>query len=477
MTRRTAPRLLLLLAAVALAGCTLGPDYRRPEVPLPDAWQAPAGGPGSLADLGWWELFEDPALQALVRTALEGNADLRVAVARVLEARALLGVTRADQFPEVDNRAAADTRRQTERGSMPLPRTVDPESEHFRTTLDLLFEIDLWGRLRRATEAARAEVLASEAARRAVVTTLVGDVAQAYFSLRALDRERDIAVRTLESRRESLRLVALRFREGLTSELDLRRAESEAATAAAAIPLLEQRIAQTEHRLAVLVGRNPGAVVRGRELTEQPVPPAVPAGLPSALLERRPDLVQAEQRLVAANARIGEAKAAFFPQIRLTGVFGVESAELSDLFTGPARVWQLGPSVTIPIFNAGRNQARLDATEARRAQALALYEGAVQQAFREVEDALVAHWKTREARRELEALVAAARRTLELADLRYRNGLANFLEVQDPQRQLFAAELALAQAQRDQLLAVVQLYKALGGGWTAADGPGPRAAR
>jgi multidrug efflux system outer membrane protein len=454
------------LAALVAAGCTLGPDYQRPAVPTPETWRSPAEGAGSLADLAWWELFRDEPLQALIRETLEANKDLRIAVARVAQARAQLGLTRSAQFPQVDGNASAETRRISEVGVVPLPASVDPESGLYRTTLDLAFELDIWGRLRRGTEAARAELLDSEETRRTVVLTLVSDVAQAYFDLLDLDRELDIARRTLGARRGAVDLIGLRFREGITSELDVRRAEAELASTAATVPDLERRVAQTENRISVLLGRNPGPVTRGQPLEDQATPPEIPAGLPSALIERRPDIRGAEQRLVAANARIGEARAAFFPQISLTGFFGVESAALSDLFTGPARIWSFGPTVTLPIFNAGRNRARLDATEARRTEALAQYERAIQQAFREVEDALVAHRKAREVRLQQEALVTASSRALELARLRYVNGLATYLDVLDAQRQLFDAELALAGTQRTQLVALVQVYKALGGGWS-----------
>jgi multidrug efflux system outer membrane protein len=454
------------LAALVAAGCTLGPDYRRPAVPTPDAWRSATEGAGSLADLAWWELFRDETLQALVHETLDANKDLRIAVARVAQARAQLGFTRSAQFPQVDGNASAETRRISEVGAVPLPGNVDPESGLYRTTLDLAFELDLWGRLRRGTEAARAELLDSEETRRTVVLTLVGDVAQAYFDLLDLDHELDIARRTTGARRNAVELIGRRFREGITSELDLRRAEAELASTAATVPDLERRVAQTENRISVLLGRNPGPVTRGRPIEDQAAPLEIPAGLPSALLERRPDIRGAEQRLVTANARIGEAKAAFFPQIFLTGFFGVESASLSDLFSGPARIWSFGPTVTLPIFNAGRNRARLDGAEARRTEALAQYEQAVQQAFREVEDALVAHRKAREVRLEQEALVAASSRTLELARLRYVNGLATYLDVLDAQRQLFDAELTLSGIRRTQLVALVQVYKALGGGWS-----------
>ena len=464
------------LAALVAAGCTLGPDYRRPAVPTPIAWRSPAEGAGSLADLAWWELFRDETLQALIRETLEANKDLRVAVARVAEARAQLGFTRSAQVPQVDGKASAETRRISEVGLIPLPGSVDPESGVYNTTLDLAFELDFWGRLRRATEAARAELLDSEESRHTVVLTLVSDVAQAYFDLLDLDWELDIARRTVGARRNAVELIQLRFREGITSELDVRRAEAELASTAATVPELERRVAQTENRISVLLGRNPGPVPRGRPLEDQAMPPEIPAGLPSALLDRRPDIRGAEQRLVAANARIGEAKAAFFPQISLTGFFGVESAALSDLFTGPARIWSFGPTVTLPIFNAGRNRARLDATEARRVQALAQYEQAVQQALREVEDALVAHRKAREVRLEQEALVTASSRALDLGRLRYVNGLATYLDVLDAQRQLFDAELALAGTRRTQLVALVQVYKALGGGWHSQSAAGSRPA-
>lgn len=455
----------ILLLAALLAGCTLGPDYRRPAAPAPEAWRVPAEEAGSLADLEWSGLFQDETLQRLIRTALEENKDLRLAAARVLEARAQLGITRSDQFPQVDGTGSYEARRASEVSSPRFPAGTDVTKDFLKGRLDLSFELDLWGGLRRATEAARAELLASEEARRTVVIALISDVAQAYLELLDLDRELEIARRTLESRQGAVRIVGRRSQEGLTSELDLRRAEGEQASAAAVIPDLERRVAQTENGLSILLGRNPGPVPRGKALTEQSPPSVVPAGLPSGLLERRPDIRQAEERLVAANARIGEAKAAFFPRINLTGAFGMESVALSDLFTGPARIWQFGPTVTLPIFTGSRNRARLGAAEARQVQALIQYQQTVQQAFREVEDALIAHRKALEIRVEQEALVASTQRTLSLAERRYVEGLATYLDVLDAQRQLFGAEIELTQTRRNQLVAVVQVYKALGGGW------------
>ena len=460
---------IYVVLGALLAGCTLGPDYKRHAVPTPEVWRDGAGAaaPASLADVTWWQLFEDEELRALVRTALEANKDLRIAVTRVDQARAQLGVTRAAQFPQVGAGASTTTNRtsQTIR-----PRGQGGEMDLISTTVDLAFEIDVWGRLRRATEAARAELLASEEARQTIVMTLVTDVAGAYLTLRQLDLELETTRRNVASRRDSLDVVRDRFEAGLTSALDHRQAEAELARTAAQIPDLERQIAQTEHQLSILLGRNPAAITRGRPLVAQTFPPEIPAGLPSALLERRPDIRQAETTLVAANARIGVAKAAFFPQISLTGFFGVESIALSDLFTGPSRIWQFGPTMTVPIFTAGRNRANLELTEARQREALLRYEQSIQQAFREVEDALVAHRKAREALGEQQTAVRASREALDIAESRYRSGLTNYLDVLDAQRTLLAAEVGESRTLLSQLIAVVQVYRALGGGWESANG-------
>jgi len=462
--RRFVPRLAVCLL---FAGCTLGPDYQRPTVLAPEVWRdgQSKADPASLADLAWWELFQDEELRGLVRAALEANKDLRIAVARVDQARAQLGVTRAAQFPQIDAGASATTNRFSNTAQF---RDQGGDTGLLSTTIDLTFEIDIWGRLRRASEAARADLLAGEEARHAVVMTLVSNVATAYLRLRQLDLELETTRRNVASRQGSLDLVRDRFEAGLTSALDLRQAEAELAGTAAQIPDLERRMVQTENQLSVLLGRNPGGIKRGRPLTAQTSPPAVPAGLPSALLARRPDVRQAESGLVAANARIGVAKAAFFPQISLTGFFGVESAALSDLFTGPSRIWQLGPTVTLPIFNAGRNRANLEVADARQREALIRYEQAIQQAFREVEDALIAHRKAREALAEQAAAARASREALSIAEWRYTSGLTSYLDVLDAQRTLLAAEVAESRTLLSQLVAVVQLYRALGGGWDAA---------
>ncbi|MDE0404513.1 MAG: efflux transporter outer membrane subunit [Nitrospira sp.] len=468
--------LLLSLWTFIVGGCTLGPDYERPPVAEPDSFRMQQGESleeVSLADLGWWELFQDENLQALIRKALVENKDVRIAVARVREARAQLAATGADQFPRIDGKGSIQRNQVSQAvvrqfglgrgGGATIPQI--PATNQFRATVDLSFELDFWGRLRRATEAAQADLLARESARRTVILTLVSDLATAYFELRSLDAELESAKRILRTRQEGHDLVRLRKFVGQRSTRDIRREEQEVARARAVIPDLERQIGQKEHQLSLLMGRNPARIIRGTSLRDQPLAPEVPAGLPSALLERRPDIVEAEQKLVAANAKIGVAKAAFFPQISLTGNFGAQSLQFADLFAGSSRVWMFGPTLTVPLFDTGRNLANLEVTQAQQEQAVISYEKIIQQAFREVEDALLAHQKIREIRAERERLVALSREAFELARLEYLNGKASYLEVLTAQRELFNAETVLVQTQRNQLLAVVQLYKSLGGGW------------
>lgn len=466
--------LLLSLWTFIVGGCALGPDYERPTVMQPDSFRMQQGEvleEVSLADLGWWELFQDENLQALIRKALVENKDVRIAVARVREARAQLAATGADQFPRIDGNGSIQRNQpagaQVRQFGFPGGAFTPPATNQFRATMDLSFELDFWGRLRRATEAAQADLLAQESARRTVVLTLISDLATAYFELRSLDAELESAKRILRTRQEGFDLVRLRKFVGQRSTRDIRREEREVARAQAVIPDLERQIGQKEHQLSLLMGRNPARIIRGTSLRDQPLAPEVPAGLPSALLERRPDIVEAEQKLVAANARIGVAKAAFFPQISLTGNFGAQSLQFSELFVGASRVWQFGPTLTVPLFDAGRNLANLEVSQAQREQAVIAYEKTIQQAFREVEDALLAHQKIREIRTERERAVGLSREAVELAQLEYLNGQASYLEVLTAQREALNAETALAQTQRNHLLAVVQLYKSLGGGWTA----------
>jgi outer membrane protein, multidrug efflux system len=459
------------LATVFLtAGCTVGENYRRPAVTTPAAFRGAGTArpldPASLADTKWFDVFNDERLRELIQTALVHNHDLRDAVARVEAARAILGITRADQFPTVEAGAGAVTTRTSASGTFPLPQGVDQTRTFGAVSLNLLsFEVDVWGRLRRATEAARADLLASDENRKAVTTTLVSDVAGAYFSLLGLDLELEIARRTLAVREKSLELVRSRERGGLGTLLEVRQGEQLVYGAAQTIPNLEQLIEQTENQISLLLGGSPDAVRRGRSLTEQQQPPAVPPGLPSSLLERRPDIRAAEQNLVAANAIIGVAKAAYFPRISLTGLFGFQSDQLSNLFTGPTRVWQFAPQVTQPIFNAGRIRSNVKLAEAQQKIALIEYYRVIQTAFREVSDALVQHQKEREIRDQQELLVATLRDRARMSYVRYAGGIDTLLNALDADRDLFASELGLSQTRRNELLALVQLYRALGGGW------------
>jgi len=441
-------------------------------LPTPAAFRAPEplppGQAASFADLKWFEVFKDDKLQDLIRTALRQNYDLRDAVLRVEEARANLGITRSNQYPNFGASGGVEINRLSRDGETPLPPVFLPsQNRNFgQATLELLsFEIDIWGKLRRATEAARANLLSAEENRKAVVTTLVSDVATAYLTLRELDYALDISRRTLQTREESLALTKSRQTGGVSTLLDLRQAEQLVDTAAQTIPGIEQQMEQTENQITLLLGESPGNVARGRSLTEQNLTPEVPAGLPSELLERRPDIRAAEQTLIAANAEIGVAKAAYFPQVSLSGFLGGQSTQLSSLFSGPNSVWSLVPQVTQPIFTAGRLKSGVKLAEAEREQALVQYEKTIQTAFTEVSDSLIAHQRVRESRERQEALVAALTDRVRLAYIRYRGGVDTQLNALDADRDLFQAQLDLAQIRLNELLTVVQLYKALGGGW------------
>ena len=465
----------MIAAAFALSllvGCTVGPNYHRPAIQTPDAYRAaqpaPAPPPSSLSDLKWFEIFKDEKLQDLVRTALAQNYDLRDAVARVDAARANFGITRSAQFPQFSASGAVNIDRLSRDGETPIPAALLPSQNRNwgEAFLNLLsFEVDLWGRLRRASEAARANLLSAEENRKAVVTTLVSDVATAYMSLRELDNELEISERTLASRQASLELTRARQSGGVATLLDLRQAEQLVYTAAETIPVIRQQIEQTENSISLLLGKAPGDVVRGRGLTQQELPPSMPAGLPSALLDRRPDIREAEQNLIAANAQIGVAKAAYFPQVTLTGFLGGQSTQLANLFGGPQSAWSFVPQVTQPIFTAGRIKSGVRLAEAGRNSALAQYGKAIQTAFTEVSNALIAHQRVQESRVQQEALVGALRDRVRLAYLRYRGGVDTQLNALDADRDLFQAEVSLSQIQLNELLTVVQLYKALGGGW------------
>jgi multidrug efflux system outer membrane protein len=450
----------------------VGPKYARPEVTVPDNFRAPAPLPenqaASFADLKWFDVFHDPKLQELIRIALQQNYDLQDAAARVEEARANLGTTRSNQLPQVGAGGSLEFTGLSRDGSLPLPSNfVANRSRNWgQASLNLLsFEIDLWGRLRRATESARASLLSAEENRKAVVSSLVSEVAGNYFQLLQLDYELEISQRTLETRRESLRLVRERQGGGVATRLDLRQAEQLVSSAAQSIPALQQQIEQTENRINLLLGRNPGDLARGRGFLEQELMPEVPAGLPSALLERRPDILAAEQSLVAANANIGVARAAYFPQISLSGLLGGQSSRLASLFSGPNGAWSFVPQVSQPLFAGGRIKSGVRMAEAERDRARIAYEKSIQTAFSEVSDALIAHQRTRESRTEEEKLVSALEDRKRLAYVRYRGGVDTQLNALDADRDLFQAELSLTQIRYAELVSVVQLYKALGGGW------------
>jgi multidrug efflux system outer membrane protein len=460
------------LSAMLLTGCTVGPNYRRPLVKPPENFRAPDPLPApqasSLADLKWWEVFKDEKLQGLIRAALAANYDLRDAVAHVDAARASLGVTRSDQFPQVGASGNIQFTRLSRGGQTPLPATFLPSQNRNwgEAALNLLsFEVDIWGRLRRATEAARANLLSAEETRKAVVVTLVSDVATAYLHLRELDYELEISKATLTTRRDSLNLTISRQTGGVATLLDQRQAEQLVDTAEQTIPGLQQQIEQTENQITLLLGQSPGGIVRGQDFMKQELPPEVPAGLPSALLERRPDILAAEQNLVAANANIGVAKAAYFPQISLSGLLGGQSSQLSTLFNGPHSVWSFVPQISQPIFTAGRLKSNVKLAEAQRESALIQYEKAIQTAFTDVSNALIAHQRVRESRLKQESLVATLQDRTRLAYVRYRGGVDTQLNALDADRDLFQAQLSLAEIRLNELLSVVQLYKALGGGW------------
>ena len=464
----------VLMAEGLVTSCTLGPNYHRPAVQIPQNFRAPSPLPApqaeSLADLKWWEVFKDTELQELIRTALQQNYDLRDAVARVEAARANLGITRSDQFPQVGASGAVQLTRLSRDGQFPLPASfVQSQNRNWgEASLNLLsFEIDLWGRLRRATEAARANLLSADENRKAVITTLVSDVATAYFTVRELDYELEISKTTLATRQDSLNLTTYRQTGGVATVLDLRQAEQLVYTAAETIPSLQQQIEQTENQISLLLGKNPSDLIHHEgAFNEDLFPPEVPAGLPSALLERRPDIRAAEQNLIAANAQIGIARAAYFPQLSLSGLIGGQSSQLSSLFSGPHSTWSFVPQVTQPIFTAGRLRSNVRLAEAQKESAVVQYQKTIQTAFTDVSNALIAHQRVRESRVQQQALVTALEDRKRLAYARYTGGVDTQLNALDADRDLLQAELDLRQIRLNELLSVVQLYKALGGGWS-----------
>jgi outer membrane protein, multidrug efflux system len=456
---RTAYRSGFTLALLALGACNVGPNYERPKVVSPDAFRGAGASQTSLADEKWSVLLPDAALRQLVQSALRHNYDLRIAANRVLQAEAELGITDASKFPQLG--AAAAVGAQRTRQFTGTPDTV----ASYQLAGTLAWELDFWGKFRRASEAARAQLLGSEWARRAVVTSLVSAVASGYFRLRALDRQLEISQRTLSTRQESLRLTQVKDQGGVGSQLDVRQAELLVEGANVQIVTLTASIQQQENALSTLLGQNPGAIERGQALEVQAVRPDVPAGLPSSLLERRPDIQQAEQALVAANAQIGVAKAAWFPQINLTASGGVVSNSLSTLFSTPAIVWSAAASLAQPLFDGGRIRSQVTRAELGREQAALEYQRTIQQAFREVADALASYQSGRQARDIQERLVRAATDARRLTDMRYQGGSSSYLEVLDSDTRLFDAELGLVNAELNERAAFIEIYRALGGGW------------
>ncbi|MGA2201582.1 MAG: efflux transporter outer membrane subunit [Terriglobales bacterium] len=450
----------LLLVVLLTAGCAVGPNYKRPSVDVPGTYRGATPPAESLADQKWWEVFQDQQLQGLIRTALQQNYDVRIAATRILQAQAQVGITRAGQLPTIGGGAQVLDDRYAQ--TKPYPQY---DTSSTQVGLSLGWDLDFWGKYRRATEAARANLLATEWARQAVISTLVSDVATAYFQLRALDLQLEISRRTLASRQDSLQLTQKLANGGATSMLDVRQAEQLVFTAAETIPDLERRIEQQENFLSTLLGNNPGPIARGMKLTEQPHAPDVPAGLPSSLLERRPDIRAAEAQLIAANAQIGVAKAAYFPDISLTATAGFQSSALTNLFTGPARMWNFEGSLAQPIFAGGKIRSGVKFSEARQQEALLTYRQTIQQAFRGVSDALVEYRKDREFRQQQQQLVLSAQDAAQLSEVRYRGGAASYLEVLTNETNYFAAEQGLAQAQLNELVGLVRVYRSLGGGW------------
>jgi multidrug efflux system outer membrane protein len=472
----------LFLGIAGLTGCAVGPNYKRPTVNVPVTYresnadalssadtksQQSEAKPAkieaaslSLGDEKWWNVFRDPELQRLIRTALKNNYDVRIAATRVLQAQAQLGITRADQLPSLSAGGNITSQQSPKLGPIPAYELTQGQ-----LTASAAWNLDFWGKYRRATQAARATLLANEWAQKEVTATLVANLATAYFQLRELDLELEISKRTFDSRNQSLQLAQTLEQHGINSLLDVRQSEQLVYTAATEIPDFQRQIAQQENAISILLGNNPGDVPRGLKLTEEAHAPEVPAGLPSSLLERRPDVRQAEQNLIAANAEIGVARAAYFPQISLTGTAGYESPALTNLFTGSAGIWTLVSSVSQPIFEGGRLKSNVRLAEAQREQMLLTYEQTIQGAFRDVSNGLIAYRKNREFRIQQEHLLESAQDAARLSEVRFKAGTTDYLEVLTNETNSFSAALGLAQAQANELIALVQIYQALGGGW------------
>jgi multidrug efflux system outer membrane protein len=465
LMKKLASFMVGIMASGMVAGCKVGPNYHRPVVQPPTAYRDLSENPqiqpqaASYADLPWWQVFRDPQLQELIRIALKQNYDLQIATERINEARAQVAITRSNLFPQVQGSGDFSGGKE---------HNFQTKFNFLTLTADAAFQVDLFGKLRRATEASRAQLLATEDARQTVILTLVSDVASDYFALLQLDLQLQITSNTVAAQEASVKLTKLRVDHGVATKLDVLQAQQTLDTANAQIPDLERQIAQEENAISILLGNYPQAVPRGRPLVEQPLPPEVPPGLPSTLVERRPDIREAEQFLVAANAEIGVAKAQFFPQISLTGsgggAFGRSSA-FSGLMNSQLGIWSYGAQVSQPIFTGGALRGNLRAAESQHQQALIAYRQAIQHAFGDVSDALIGYQKFHEVRLRQEDTVADLQESVRLSNMRYKGGTTTYLEVLDGQRSLFSAELTLAQARGTEYQSLVQLYRALGGGW------------
>jgi multidrug efflux system outer membrane protein len=455
----------LPVVIVALAGCAVGPNYKRPALSVPTDYRAakpsPTEPPSSLGNENWWQVYQDPVLAQMIHTALQQNYDVRIAATRVLEAQAQLGITRANQLPSASVGAGVFSE-QNPKVSNTFPAY---QVNAGQLNLSVIWNLDFWGKYRRQTEEARAQLLGTEWGQRATMSSLVASVATAYFQLRALDSELEISKRTLASRQQSLQLTQVLFSHGGASDLDVSQSEQLVYTASESIPDLERQIEQQENVLSILLGENPQSIPRGRAITEQPIPASIPAGLPSQLVERRPDVREAEENVVAANAQIGVAKSAFFPSISLTGMGGLESNALNQFISAPAQSWYAAFSVSQPVFEGGRLRSGLRLARAQWQESVLSYQQTVQDAFEQVSNALVAFQKDREFRGQQELLTQAAQRSDDLSLVLYKQGGASYLQVLTSETNYFSAQLNLVQAQLNERLALVQVYEALGGGW------------
>jgi outer membrane protein, multidrug efflux system len=458
-------RSALLPFVLLVAGCAVGPNYKRPTVDVPTdyraATQTQAATIASLGNETWWDVYQDPVLTQLIHTALQQNYDVRIAATRVLEAQAQLGIVRANQFPWANVGAGVFSQQNAKVSSL-FPAY---EVNGGQLNLSVIWNLDFWGKYRRQTEEARAQLLSTEWGQQAAISSLVANVAAAYFQLRALDSELEIAKRTLGSRQQSLQLTQVLETHGGASNLDVSQSEQLVYTASEIIPDLERQIEQEENQLSILLGENPGPIPRGRPLIDQPAPENVPAGLPSELLERRPEVREAEANMMAANAQIGVAKAAFFPSISLTGIGGLESNALNRFLSAPSQTWNAGLSITQPVFEGGALRSELRLSRAQYQEEVLAYQQTVQNALEQVSNALVASQKNREYREQQELLTKAAQRTDQLSEVLYKNGGASYLQVLTSETNYLSAELNLVEAQLNERLALVELYQALGGGW------------